>query len=196
MKRSEKEHPKARQLYIPVRDLLELPYLRKARAIYTSSSPGRFNPKRPHFGNQALIAATVWRRLPCGPGDYCWVTDIFWLKDYDPPFSYEVYNGDHRPSEAVDPIEVLWALGIVPKGAGVGGASLPPVRNEEGVQAAAPQTGDLDEKIPVEIRNPIRRKFTGADGATYGPFPTPGQQVTLPRSDAKRWQKTGHVRIL
>lgn len=103
-------HPKDRQIYIPVEDLLRLPYLRKHELW--CSSPGRFNPEKRHMGHQAIIAATTWEKRPhlYGRG-YSWVASVYWLKDYDPPYSYDVYTGgDSRPCEAVTPIEVLAAL--------------------------------------------------------------------------------------
>jgi len=64
------------------------------------------------------------------------------------------------------------------------------------VQDTASRDGDPAEKVWVEIRDPIRNEFRGADGATYGPFPKVGIRVKLPRRDAIRFQKTGHVKIL
>jgi len=64
------------------------------------------------------------------------------------------------------------------------------------VQDTASRDGDLTEKVWVEIRDPIRNEFRGADGVTYGPFPKVGIRVKLPRRDAEHFQKTGHVKIL
>lgn len=106
----EQLHPKQRQLYITIDDLMKLPYLRKHELW--GSSPGRFNPEKAHLGHQAIIAATVWEKRPHAHGNgYFWVADVYWLKDYDPPFDYSVYTGgDSRPCEAVDPITVLEAV--------------------------------------------------------------------------------------
>ena len=103
-------HPKDRQLYITIDDLMKLPYLRKHELW--GSSPGRFNPEKAHLGHQAIIAATVWEKRPHAHGNgYSWVADVYWLKDYDPPFDYSVYTGgDSRPCEAVTPVEVLAAV--------------------------------------------------------------------------------------
>jgi len=109
-------HPKDRQLYIPVEDLLQYPYLR--RHELWCSSPGRFNPAKRHMGNQAIIVATTWEKRPHFYGrGFTWIATVYWLKDYDPPFSYQVYTGgDSRPCEAVDPFTVLEALGLPPQG--------------------------------------------------------------------------------
>ena len=103
-------HPKDRQLYITIDDLMKLPYLRKHELW--GSSPGRFNPEKAHLGHQAIIAATVWEKRPHAHGNgYSWVASVYWLKDYDPPFDYGVYTGgDSRPCEAVTPVEVLVAV--------------------------------------------------------------------------------------
>lgn len=103
-------HPKDRQLYITIDDLMKLPYLRKHELW--GSSPGRFNPEKAHLGHRAIIAATVWEKRPHAHGNgYSWVADVYWLKDYDPPFDYSVYTGgDSRPCEAVTPVEVLAAV--------------------------------------------------------------------------------------
>mgnify|MGYP000892620048 FL=1 len=103
-------HPKDRQLYITIDDLMKLPYLRKHELW--GSSPGRFNPEKAHLGHQAIIAATVWEKRPHAHGNgYSWVASVYWLKDYDPPFDYSVYTGgDSRPCEAVTPVEVLAAV--------------------------------------------------------------------------------------
>ncbi|MCK4270635.1 MAG: hypothetical protein KAW93_09170 [Methanogenium sp.] len=100
-----------KQLFIPKQDLLQLPYLRKHQL--TCGSPDHFKPKKQHFGHQALIAAAVWcrRSYSFGPAEYYWTADVYWLKDYDPPFSYEVYQGDDsHPHEAVRPEEVMEAV--------------------------------------------------------------------------------------
>jgi len=103
-------HPQDRQLYLSEEELLRLPYLRKTS--YLGSYPGRFHPEKKRFRHQALIAATVWYRRGS-----CWVADVFWLRDYDPPFSYEFYPGgpEHpgkalgeRPTEAVPPEEAVF----------------------------------------------------------------------------------------
>lgn len=106
----EQLHPKQRQLYITIDDLMKLPYLRKHELW--GSSPGRFNPEKAHLGHQAIIAATVWEKRPhASIMETSWVADVYWLKDYDPPFDYSVYTGgDSRPCEAVDPITVLEAV--------------------------------------------------------------------------------------
>ena len=108
----EQVHPKDRQLYIPIEDLLQCPYLRQHEVW--CSSPGRFNPAKKHMGNQAIIVATTWEKRPDFYGrGYTWIATIYWLKDYDPPYSYRVYTGgDSRPCEAVDPISVMEAVGL------------------------------------------------------------------------------------
>jgi hypothetical protein len=106
-------HPKYQQLYIPIEDLVRLPYLRK-HEIW-ASTPGKFNPKKRIKGNQGLIAATVWRRDPWAKA---WVATTYWLKSYDPPYDYTVYHGgDSCPCEARTPMEVLAATGCteIPK---------------------------------------------------------------------------------
>jgi len=103
-------------------------------------------------------------------------------------------------------------------GGGPDGSSPPPVQDDEAtpvsggddpehgektatgsagrVQDSSSRDGDLTEKVWVEVKDRIRNEFVGADGVTYGPFPDPGLRVKLPRRDAIRFQKTGHVKIL
>ncbi|MBN1194700.1 MAG: tetratricopeptide repeat protein [Methanomicrobiaceae archaeon] len=105
--RKPKRHPKEKQLFINPAELMQLPYVRRHRGVYSPGGPGQFNPKRHLFANQKSIIAVVFhRREDRGPGPRGthWETDVYWLKDYDGP--------DRWPAEAVKPRVVLDAVGV------------------------------------------------------------------------------------
>jgi len=79
---------------------------------------------------------------------------------------------------------------------GPDGRSPPPVQDDEAEGVTDLRDGGTAETVWVEIVDPIRNEFTGADGVTYGPFKITGVRVKLPRPNAEHFQKTGHVKIL
>lgn len=94
--------PWERRLFITEGEIMALPYLREGH--HTSGAPWTFTARSHVYGHQALIVGVAWVH----DGPYQWHGAVYWLKDYDAPYSDRFYTGlEGGPCEAVSPSYVL-----------------------------------------------------------------------------------------